>query len=342
MLSIVNVAHADDGSDAYQEVNYSLTRLVGDGFVFLNGQYLAPPYYIERTASAVILNGHALDVESFDLLKTYHYDILSDQESHPHQPPRSPEIIALSAFFDDLGVACKREVTVLSAGRKPLFLSGANEGQDLLQILCIPGSQRQGNDQAPDDLISVVDRGTWSQLTAEFQASPDFLDRTRRHLERRIARQASDEKLALANIWSNRVAYPLTTFAMIVVVLAFGHLLSHKPMVEAPGPDGRVSDSTRQIVLRSLLIVGLLSLVDLVWTITASQTGSMRELNPLGSKMIGDTVHLILFKSVVTTTALGLLYILHRTPLAQVASWWSCLALTLLTARWLTFNAMFL
>ncbi len=128
---------------------------------------------------------------------------------------------------------------------------------------------------------------------------------------------------------------------MVIVVFAFGHLLSNKPHV---GTDGTDSDSAagKQVVFRSLVIVGLLSVVDLVWTVVAWQTGSMRELNPLGNRLIENPMQLAVFKLTVVSGSIGLLYWLHQRPIAQLASWWSCLLLTLVTARWLTFNAMFL
>jgi hypothetical protein len=103
-----------------------------------------------------------------------------------------------------------------------------------------------------------------------------------------------------------------------------------------------VSPETQKVVLKSLLIFGLLSVVDLIWTISASATGSMREMNPLGNELIHDPIRLILFKTVAVSVTIGLLYSLHHRPIAQVASWWSCLVLTLLTARWLTFHSMFM
>ncbi len=129
---------------------------------------------------------------------------------------------------------------------------------------------------------------------------------------------------------------------MIAVVLGFGHLLSNKPLIETTSEDQADFTQAQRIVGRSLLIVGILSAVDLVWTIAASQSGTMRELNPLGSQLLDNPMQLIIFKLVATSTAIGLLYWLHRQPIAQVASWWSCLVLTLLTARWLTFHSMFL
>ena len=100
--------------------------------------------------------------------------------------------------------------------------------------------------------------------------------------------------------------------------------------------------AAKGVVGRSLAIVAALSLIDLVWTMAAAQNGTIRELNPLGSKMLDNPTQLFVFKFVATATAIALLYRLKKQPVAQMASWWSCLILTLLTARWLTFNSMFL
>ena len=94
--------------------------------------------------------------------------------------------------------------------------------------------------------------------------------------------------------------------------------------------------------MKSLLIFALLSAVDLIWTLAAGATGAMRELNPIGNQIIHDPARLIAFKFAAVSVTIALLYSLHHRPIAQVASWWSCLVLTLLTARWLTFNSMFM
>jgi hypothetical protein len=150
------------------------------------------------------------------------------------------------------------------------------------------------------------------------------------------------ERILKATLWADSISYPLTLFAMIVVVVAFGHLLSNKPCIESVDSLSAVSPETRKIVLKSLSIFALLSLVDLIWTLVAGATGSMRELNPIGNEIIHNPTRLIVFKLTAVSVTVALLYSLHHRPIAQVASWWSCLVLTLLTARWLTFNSMFM
>jgi hypothetical protein len=130
--------------------------------------------------------------------------------------------------------------------------------------------------------------------------------------------------------------------SMVIVVLAFGHLMSTKPCGGSDVTNTTDSPSTGSAVCRSLLIVGILSVVDLIWTFAASDSGLMRELNPLGRQLIDSPLQLVVFKSATISVSIGLLYWLHRSPVAQAASWWSCLVLTLTTARWLTFNSMFI
>ncbi|NND97756.1 MAG: hypothetical protein HKN47_10555, partial [Pirellulaceae bacterium] len=151
---------------------------------------------------------------------------------------------------------------------------------------------------------------------------------------------ANDSKVS-ANLLAERLAYPMTMFAMVLVVYAFGHLMSYSPnqlQLRAANPD--FDFDLRPVVSRTLTIVALLSIADLIWTLVASQQGSMRELNPLGSQLIDNPVYLIVFKTLATGTAIGCLYHMRDRPIAHIASWWSCLVLTLLTARWLTFHSM--
>jgi hypothetical protein len=113
-------------------------------------------------------------------------------------------------------------------------------------------------------------------------------------------------------------------------------------MCAVTGLDG-IGDEDQRTIVRTLVLIGLLSTVDLVWTLLASgQPGAMLELNPLGRGLTRDPVRLVAFKSTVTAISIALLYWLQQRPLAQRVAWWTCLVLTLMTARWLTFQSLFL
>jgi hypothetical protein len=294
------------------------------GFVFLDGRYIAPPYAIEVTDAVINLNGHKLNATDLDLTP---YATLPNREKWEQLN------YELKSYRIDA-------VIVLFRGRKPMILDQTGLGARLIRILA--GSQlfRQEDDEILESPLSDSDQVTWARLVSEFQPSSEFLARAREHLARLEAVRRTNEIKVAQNIWVGRIEYPLTAFAMVVVALAFGHLMSTRPCLDAALTT--VSPSPRQSVFRSLLLVGALSVIDLVWTVVASDSVSMREMNPLGSQLIDEPLHLVAFKITTTTIVIGLLYRLHRFPIAQAASWWSCLVMALVAARWLTFGSMYL
>ncbi len=315
-------------------------------FLFIDGRYIPAPYHLQLEVETVQVNGQPLNPNDFDLsqIDEEEFDLeygFNRGRRHRFGSERArPERRAARQLAEVLEATRMGQIVVLASQRPPLVLDALREGQDLIKTLCSSKAAVHGNFGIPETVTSDVDRETWTQLASEFQPTPDFLARATEQIARQESVQAQNESAVAANIWVERITFPVTVFAMVIVVFAFGHLLTNHPHGELSGET--MTPKTRQAVGRSLLIVALLSLVDLILTVAASQVGSMRELNPLGHHMIHDPVQLILFKSITVATAVGLLYWLQRLPIAQVASWWSCLLLTLVTARWLTFSSMFM
>ena len=52
------------------------------------------------------------------------------------------------------------------------------------------------------------------------------------------------------------------------------------------------------------------------------------------------TMRLAQFKVGVTFASLALIWVLRRQKRAQIAAWWICLVLTLVTCRWLMVNSL--
>ena len=96
------------------------------------------------------------------------------------------------------------------------------------------------------------------------------------------------------------------------------------------------------MVIRNVVLLVLLGLLDLVFTLAAQQGGGLLELNPLGSELVASPVFLTSLKITSLLVACLILVMLRKYRGAQVASWWLCLACTILTFRWLTYNSMFL
>ena len=192
-----------------------------------------------------------------------------------------------------------------------------------------------------EDLPDGLDRQVWDQWVAEFQPTPEFVTRAVNYIEvfERAEREGQAAIAATRRLqdWS----YFLSLGGMIGAVLGFGHLLSHRPPVGAKSLDTDASPLTLRMLTYTLALIVLYSALDLTWTILAHQAGQMQELNPLGSRLIDDPLRLIAFKVGATGLAVGLLFWLRKYCKAQLAAWWLCLILTLLTARWLMMSSMF-
>jgi hypothetical protein len=351
------------------------------GIVIVDGQFICPPYQFEVADRDLSVNGIRLSIDDYDLtffqpekpierssprrwesaegnVEQVAYLAKERSSMHRRTEPwgRRADTIRRARrnpggdLFDELvstiyTTANCHGVTVLAKGQTPLFLDRTRCGHELLVALLSKStpSPSPGVILAPPDAMGhELERRAWNQVIADFEPSPAFAASARSSVQEVTALHDAGEKIVKATLWADSISYPLTLFAMIVVVVAFGHLLSNKPCIESVDCPAAVSPETRKIVLKSLLIFALLSLVDLIWTLVAGATGSMRELNPIGNEIIHDPTRLIAFKLTAVSVTVALLYSLHHRPIAQVASWWSCLVLTLLTARWLTFNSMFM
>jgi hypothetical protein len=79
----------------------------------------------------------------------------------------------------------------------------------------------------------------------------------------------------------------------------------------------------------------------LVAAVCGSNADQIRELNPIGSLWIENPRHLAGFKVAVTFSCLALLWLLRKHKPAQIAAWWVCLVLTLVTCRWVLMTSLF-
>jgi hypothetical protein len=351
------------------------------GILIVDGQFICPPYQFEVVDRDFSVNGIKLSPDEYDL-SFFQPEELFDEHSprrlgfgednlqqvsasegeqswmQRRSGPwgrrsgmmRRPRRERVGDPVDELvtaiyATANSHGVTVLAKGQTPLMLERTRTGHELLVALLAKSTPSPSSGvvlDPPNSMRHELERQAWNQVIADFQPSPEFVSSARSSVDEVSALQDSGEKILRATLWADSISYPLTLFAMVVVVVAFGHLLSNKPCIENVDRQDAVSPETRKIVMKSLLIFALLSLVDLIWTLVAGATGSMRELNPIGNEIIHSPARLIAFKLTAVSVTVALLYSLHHRPIAQVASWWSCLVLTLLTARWLTFNSMFM
>lgn len=324
------------------------------GFLFVDGTYLPPPYKIEAdiAENLIRVNGREYPADAFDLARYSSRGPGMRGGAGPRglggrhdgarhgDVPMIPTANALAVMVRELDSLNGGAVAILQTKQPPMILQPGEHGQEFLESLISIHTEPHGAVVIPDNMPSPADQENWRQLLGQFEASPELI-------ERAVAQVESFQAIAQANInrqaaieLAGRLSYPLTMFALVLVVFAVGHLLINSQPMFANIDDASTLDQIKKATVVCLVIVALMSVIDLVWTLIAHQSGSMRELNPLGNRLISDPTQLMVFKIVVTSISIGLLFRFRELAFARRATWWCCLVLTLLTARWLTFHSL--
>lgn len=320
------------------------TTVVNSGYVFINGHYLSVPYEVTESpdGTGVVINGETVPGEltvgrmqhGFGEGRGPAFRRLRGADGGNRFGPHRMAARVIAARLADDSV-------IIAFDDEPLVVFESGLDYPFLKILLDPGRSPDDFQQLRDEL-SPSPTFRWESWLLEYDMPPEL----RLRAEAIVAQY--DEVLA-GNVSENAavrryasVGYPLTVLGMVIAVLALGHLLMSSPgkfpTVETSGPSAEIIRAT----IVSLVLIAVLSSLDLIWTLLASQAGQMRELNPIGDRLISDPQALIGFKLAATVVGCGLLYAMRKHGRAQIASWWLCLVCTVLTFRWLMFNSMFM
>jgi hypothetical protein len=192
------------------------------------------------------------------------------------------------------------------------------------------------------NLPSHQNQEEWSRWLSEIAVPQDDADRMKQRLDFLKETKDKSTRLLKAEAVLDSYSYPLTLIGMIVVVLAVGYLLAFNPSMAQFLPEQVRAAQLSKSVQYSVILIVVMSGLDLAWTILSSSVGLMNELNPVGSQLINDPASLIKFKMVATLLAAGLFLGLRNFRSAQLASWWMCIVCTLVSARWLVFNSLYM
>ena len=309
-----------------------------EGFVFVNGEFLPRPYTFRASGKQTFVNDVIIAEE---LLSVASMLDLDNEEGYGRGGRRrSQKTDQTYAEYLSESFAQSRQVIVFFDGQSPTLLSRTAGGNDLLSVLVSDAHRSELLPRLLTYARSSKVASSWSDWVKRFQSNHEFLAAAQPIVDRIDATVGEDQARHAAMKRLDSFAYPLTIAGMIMSVFAIGHLMSNPPNGGKTPDEVEMSPEVVKIVTRSLILVVALSLLDLVWTLLASQAGTMRELNPVGGRLIDDPAKLIAFKVAMTGLAAGLIFKLRYYRRAQLASWWACLILTLLTVRWLTFNSM--
>lgn len=277
------------------------------GFLFIDGEYVPPPYAISLNEDEIKINGIAFTAGSFDLssyqgrgpgmrrgpgmgngrrgggpgqfgpdrFESNRSSGRADSQDEEAEPTASQ--FAMRRLFHELHSLGMGAIIVLRSDAKPMTLWPLKSGHDLLEQLVAISENQTRKLEVSDAVVDEGDRETWRQLSGAFQPTPLFVDRATQQVDELNETRSRNEGQLASKEWSDRLSYPLTMLALILVVVAVGHLMAN-----------------------------------------AQAT----------------------FSNATNSQEIGLLYWLRHLPLTRKATWWCCLTLTLLTARWLTFHSM--
>jgi hypothetical protein len=338
-----------------QQASDGVLEPVDSGFLFIDGDYIVPPYRVtlSQDHQEVLVNdravpgaiptrpggaraGRSADDRSSDRGRRW---AGSGSQHRGTRPTASPWAERLHEYLD-------LNAMIVAFSGEPIRFLGESQMYPLQKSLLAfdRGSEHYAEAMRIPRSPTAVPK--WEQWLQSFQPSDAFRLRAEAFTSDMDVTEAENFSQAAAMRRLDRYAYPLTILGMLMSVIAFGHLLMSLPNNDAmrrgaSESTGGISNEVIRATMISVVLVVALSSLDLIWTLLASQAGQMRELNPLASHFINDPLSLIAFKSTATLLGCGLLYALRSHSRAQMASWWMCLVCTMLTFRWLMFNSMF-
>ncbi len=298
------------------------------GYLFIDGEYLAPPYEIRLEEERLLVNEREMTC-------------VPPQRSYggrgfgpSREPSRRWSVSELYGYLHNNNV-------VMSFPNQPFWVLDTNSAYDLFKSLTATGQRSVRQVSVMEKLPEEFDRKIWDDWISRFVAPDDFKERAVVF----VASFDSTQREAQANIRARRLmetlAYPLTVAGMVMSVLAIGHLLGGRPHAGKPTWGVDPSPEMVKALNWSLLFAAVFSSIDLILTILGANADQIRELNPIGQLWIEDPRHLAGFKVAVTFSCLALLWLLRKYKRAQIAAWWICLVLTLVTCRWVLMTSLF-
>ena len=303
---------------------HTVEKKVTEGFLFVEDRYVSLPYRVGFDENNVFINDIPLDSVVLKNLVT----------EKSLQNGRW-----LQQGFRRLYLHLTTGGTLVLYGDAPVLLLANTESSDLLKTLINNGAlESLANTGLAGDIQLPGERSYWKRFADGFECPQELRVRVGEVLEKeRAVEERNLAEIAARKLLSSS-SYLLTIFGMLLVVIAFGNLLSNEAPLDIQSSESPVMDRRVKIFL---MLIAAFSVLDLIWTLLASSANALTELNPIGSQLIHNPIGLLAFKTLVTMGVIGILFVLRGHRVAQRGAWWACLICTLVTVRWLTFNSMF-
>jgi hypothetical protein len=296
------------------------------GYLFIDGEYLAPPYEIRLEEDRLLVNDR--EMTCVPPQRSY------GGRGYGSTPSRRWSVGEIDGFLRNNNV-------VMSFAKQPFLVLDTNSAYDLFKSLTAVDQRSLRQVSVMEKLPPEFDRQVWDNWISRFVPPADLKERAVVF----VASFDTTQREALANIRARRLmeslAYPLSVAGMVMSVLAIGHLLGGRPHAGKSTAGMDASPEMIKALNWSLVFAAVFSSIDLILTILGANADQIRELNPIGNLWIEDPRNLAGFKVAVTFSCLALLWLLRKYKRAQIAAWWVCLVLTLVTCRWVLMTSLF-
>lgn len=308
--------------------------------LFVNGEYVESPYEIHYEPGRVSVNGVSLLVSApRDFVRRggiepivgngRRRDFASERISRRNG---SFERTFARGLRDELESAC----LLVAFDHYPARFLPAN-GRGLSAALLSEERSQIDWDEVLSHTESADEAVVWEEWLLGYQIPVGARSRLQEMVDNVRKLEAESQAAIEGYARLERYAYPLTIAAMLLGVVAFGHMLQwagnglHRQ--EASG------ESERYVILALGMMAGM-ALIDFVWTVLAGQAGQMTEINPLAARFMDSPAQLAIFKVVATGIGFSILYFWRERHQIQQVAWWMCLVCVLLTFRWVMFDSM--
>lgn len=300
---------------------------ISTGFVFLNGQYVCPPYTIASSGTKVSLNGIMLPALS----------IARPNQRTPFQRRggRRPS----QRLMGSLKQLLTNDGLLIHLHEDTMAMIPFHQALPILDTLLSSQSPEEKIKGVIPEELTGVSSAQWTFLVDGFEASPEILDRVAILRETRAEQQELGGKIP----WYLAGSFPIMPIlGFLLAVLALGTLLSCRPPTTLPRLRQRHQKMYCQQVLYLVGLFVVLNLYDLTCTLLAKGGVGFWEMNPFAGSMLNVPPRVICFKLCLTICPAILLIVARHRRLAQMASWWGGVLYTVLILRWVTYSAMFM
>ncbi len=333
-------SRSDQGRPRKAAANDDVPRgpTIDSGFLIVDNRYIAPPYLVEHNGEQLIVNGVAMGTPG----AADRYQPLDVGFGGGFHGRRSFRGMLSAPESDSPGryMLVEAERMLLNGsliiGFHDGTVCGFSHGETMIQTLLSDMDRVAKLRFLTSSSRQPITLAQWTELVDNFQGDSGLQERL---LAVKPTHEASAEPLPQRPRYA---IYSLTVLGMILTVVSFGIVLSHRPQHFCKWSDvNRVPRDVR-LVIGCAAMIAILCVFDLTCTLMASHTTSFWELNPFGASLASQPLILLAVKLLITFVCVAILWNLRFYRGAQLASWWLCLGLTLLTARWVVFNSLML